>query len=175
MIKLAGAVELELFDLSRVAEDQRLGRWEFSAEDVREHWHRGFLSAGYLFQLDWQRVPTSSELTLHARLVAPDNRRFDATTQIKINPPGSAAPPVAQARQREPRPIAPPDEPPLLPPPVERTAMPERARTANRVPSRRTSRTAQRPEIRPGPSSAPETPAVDTSDNWTEQTIPYLR
>ena len=25
----------------------------------REHWHRGFLSAGYLFQLDWQTVAIS--------------------------------------------------------------------------------------------------------------------
>jgi hypothetical protein len=88
LIKLPGVVELDLHDLSRPPNQQRIGAWKFGVDDVRERWHKGFLAAGYLFQLDWQNVPVSSELTLHARLIAPDGRRFDATTQLKVTPPG---------------------------------------------------------------------------------------
>src|SRR5689334_7459414 len=84
LVKLIGAVEFELHDLSQSGEQQRLGEWHFTVDQVREHWHRGFLSAGYLFNLDWQRSPASSDLTLHARMIAPDGRRFEATTQLKV-------------------------------------------------------------------------------------------
>lgn len=88
LIKLPGDVELELLDLTQPPNQQRIGAWQFDVDEVRERWHKGFLAAGYLFQLDWQNVPQSNELTLHAKLIAPDGRKFDATTQLKVTPPG---------------------------------------------------------------------------------------
>src|SRR5258708_6598399 len=84
LVKLAGEVEFELFDMTQSADQQRLGHWQFTIDEVREHWHRGFLSSGYMFQVDWQGRPASPELTLHARLSVPDGRRFDTTTQVKV-------------------------------------------------------------------------------------------
>src|SRR5262245_3658148 len=68
LVKLAGDIDLELFDMSLAPQQQRLGQWNFNIEEVREHWHKGLFSAGYLFQVDWQTVPASPELTLHARM-----------------------------------------------------------------------------------------------------------
>lgn len=122
LIKLPGAVELELLDLSLPPNQQRTGAWKFDVDDVRERWHKGFLAAGYLFQLDWQQAPVSSELTLHAKLTAPDGRAFDVTTQLKVTPPGRS-PIAAVSHETRSRPAAP----------------------------------------------------VQTSDNWTDATIPRLR
>lgn len=97
LIKLVGPIEIDVQDMS-LPEDQRvIGRWEFTAEESRANWHRGFLSAGYLFQLPWQTVPKGEELTVHARLLAADGRQFDATTQVTIVPPGS----ISKRRPRD--------------------------------------------------------------------------
>src|SRR5262249_60082751 len=96
LVKLAGDIELDLFDMTRPAEEQRLGLWKFTLDEVRTHWHKGFLSAGYLFQVDWQTPPVSSELTLHARMTVADGRQFDATTQVKVVPSGHRPPAIAR-------------------------------------------------------------------------------
>ena len=96
LVKLAGEVELDLFDMTLEADQQRLGKWKFTLDEVRSHWHSGFISSGYLFQVDWQKLPVASELTLHARLSIPDGRKFDVTTQVKVEPPAPASRPVAR-------------------------------------------------------------------------------
>lgn len=162
LVKLAGTVELELFDMSLDADRQRLGRWQFSAEEVREHWHKGFMSAGYLFRLDWQQPPASSELTVHARLTAPDGRQFDATKQVKVVPPGTN-----------------PDAPQV----ASKTGRPQRA-AAPVAPASFEAHKPARQEL-PKPDALPrvDAPAADrpghapirTSDKWTGDTIPTLR
>lgn len=94
LVKLSGAVELELFDLSRPRAEQLIGEWKFSVDEARALWHRGFMSAGYLFHLNWQRPPQSRELTLHGRLVAPDGRQFNATQPLKVKLAVAASPPT---------------------------------------------------------------------------------
>jgi hypothetical protein len=161
LIKLVGTVELELLDLTREEGNKRLGNWRFSTDEVREHWHHGFLSAGYLFKLDWQVVPVSPELTLHAKLTAPDGRAFDATTQVKVAPPGvPAIPPVAQR--------APTSRGNVIPAGASLLdASPPKSHPARRSGS---------PRINPGPATprAGHAP-VETSDNWTDQTVPRLQ
>jgi outer membrane murein-binding lipoprotein Lpp len=167
LVKLAGAFELELVDLNRSGNDQRVGHWHFSDEESRTHWHRGFLSAGYLFRLDWQNLPASPELTLHARLTAPDGRRFDATTQIKVNPPATAAAPAvleAEGKKNRPQSKVTPaaitgDE--VLEPPPDHPPQPK---------ARLRRRKASKP---PAPPAEPS--SIETSDKWTDDTIPYLR
>ena len=90
LVKLAGELELELFDMAQSGDSQRLGLWKFSTEEVREHWRHGIVGSGYQFQIDWQNAPVSSDLTLHARLSLPDGKKFNATTQVKVNPPEPA-------------------------------------------------------------------------------------
>lgn len=144
LVKLAGDVELELFDMSLPAENQRLGTWKFSTAEVREHWHRGIIGSGYFFQVDWQNVPAARELTLHARLQVPDGRKFDATTQVKIVPPGAGD---AVAGEESDNPQA--------------AAVQKVKKTGLRTRAMR-------------PAAATEPPA-QTSDRWTEESIPTLR
>jgi hypothetical protein len=161
-VKLAGAIELELFDLSQRDNDQRLGFWKFSAAEAHENWRRGLLASGYQFQLDWQNVPANPELTLHARMTAPDGRQFDATTQVRIAPPISSS--VSQTAPRATRPVVNSGhvESPVKGVRRAGSASPEtrpRARAAGTRP----------PLIRPKVDES------RTSDNWTDETIPRLR
>lgn len=169
LVKLAGAIELDLLDLNRDGESQRIGRWQFTAEEVRDRWHRGFLSAGYLFQLDWQTVPVSSELTLHARLASPDGRTFSATTQVKVDPAGAPGQHVAAASAADKRRgsgvvHAGHTERPAPRKPVEKS-IPKPARKLRQKPATRKQPVTEELEELP----------LQTSDNFTEETIPRLR
>jgi hypothetical protein len=172
LVKLIGAVEFELHDLSQTGDQQRLGEWHFTVDQVREHWHRGFISAGYLFNLDWQRPPVSPELTLHARMIAPDGRRFEATTQLKVAVAGTAS--LAQSRQRVNRPagnVAPASYSRSQPAgkEIDRQEPDPQGSPAPRSPE-------TRPEITPRPSNRPGHARMEeTSDNFKEHTLPQWR
>jgi hypothetical protein len=84
-VRLIGALEVEVLDLSQSGNEQSIGRWTYSAEEARDLWHGGFLASGFQLDLPWKRLPESRELTLHARLVSPDGRQLDATHQIRID------------------------------------------------------------------------------------------
>ena len=87
LLKVPGVVDLQLVDLSLPASQQKLGQWSFATSETREHWHRGLVSAGFLFQLDWQRRPVNQDLILHASLITPDGRRFTTDQALKVTPP----------------------------------------------------------------------------------------
>ncbi len=174
LVKLAGEVELELFDMTRSSDQQRLGEWKFPIEEVREHWHKGLMSAGYLFQVDWQTPPASPELTLHARMTVADGRQFDATTQVRVTLPPSVPPPRVQASRAPARDSS-----------LERASGTRTTRRpvepAGKVTVRRTTAASSQdppqgagwlPDIRPAAKADAPT---QTSDNWTEATIPRLR
>ncbi len=161
LVKLVGAIDLELLDLNREGESQRVGRWHFTTDEVRDHWHRGFLSAGYLFQLDWQTVPTSSELTLHAKMEAPDGRKFDTTTQVKVEPAGAPAAPVASAKRSKKVPAG---------------GVVHAGHSQSAATSKPARKLRQRMAATKKPASkVDDAKALDTSDSFTEETIPHLR
>ena len=94
-VKLPGEIQLDVSDPARPQDRQRIGTWEFSVDESRDFWHRGFIGSGYLFRLPWKQVPQSSELLLHARMTAPDGRQFDASQVIHITPPLAEANEIA--------------------------------------------------------------------------------
>jgi hypothetical protein len=173
LVKLAGEVELDLFDMTLESEQQRLGQWKFTIDEVRAHWHSGFISTGYLFQIDWQKLPRARELTLHARLGIPDGRNFDVTTQVKVEPPSSS------------RPVARTAAPPRREGPS--TALPGKASVSDVAPAAATVN-ARRPDfaktaggskppppVRIHPARADDPAPTRTSDKWTDETIPTVR
>jgi hypothetical protein len=93
VVKVPGAIELELLDSAQPEGRQQIGRWEFNAADAPRHWHAGILGSGYQFTLPWQHAPTSRELWLHARLTTVDGRRFEAREQVRVTPPLAGAGP----------------------------------------------------------------------------------
>ena len=92
LVKLPGTLSIELIDHSRPADNQTIGTWQFSPAEMKAHWHSGIVGVGYLFDLEWQQFPAREELVLHARLVTADDRQYDATEKIRIQPPTSAEP-----------------------------------------------------------------------------------
>lgn len=86
-LKLPGSVTIELSDPAADGDAKTIGRWSYSAEDVRKAWHSGFLVTGFKFRLSWQSPPAHETLVLHARLATSDGRTFDATETVKIQLP----------------------------------------------------------------------------------------
>jgi hypothetical protein len=83
LVKLPGTIELEALDLTRPEGERQLGKWTFDAAQSRELWKSGLFSAGYQVEVPWQQPP-AEELMLHARLTTADGRHFDATHAVKV-------------------------------------------------------------------------------------------
>ena len=106
LVKLGGELQLEVLDLTRSPEQQRLGTWKYTAEQARELWHSGFLASGYQVDLPIDSVPKSGEVILHARLVTTDGRQFDTTRPVTLASAEAIAPPRGlPAPPRQPRPV----------------------------------------------------------------------
>jgi outer membrane murein-binding lipoprotein Lpp len=63
VIKAAGSVKIELFDLARSA---MIGCYDFSVQDVSKHWESGFITYHYRFDCLWQTPPSNPEITVRA-------------------------------------------------------------------------------------------------------------
>jgi hypothetical protein len=223
LVKLGGELELEVLDLTRPAEQQRIGTWQYSAEQARELWHSGFLASGFQLDLPVSSIPKSGEVILHGRLRTTDGRQFDTTCPITL----ASAEPVAKAPRplptpRQSRPVSnairqglpagrrcevimasadiyegpsprPPQEagvssldelPPTpaprrpVPPPID-LELPDElpvvrpGASPRPFPGLSTSKESSSP--RPFPDDLTAANAVQTSDNWTADSIPSLR
>lgn len=87
LIRLPGRVTIELLDPAIAGDDKVIGTWDYSAAEVRELWHSGLFVSGFQFHLEWQTVPTHETLVIHARLETADDRTFDTTETVTIEPP----------------------------------------------------------------------------------------
>ena len=158
LLKLPGAIQLELLDLSMPAGRQQIGNWEFTAEDSRQHWHSGPFGSGYVFKLPWQQPPVNSELTLHAKMTTADGRTFDTSQVINITPPTEEASPVPLPGNAI-RPVA--NQSPQFLPTLDEATIDPALREPAPFPD------SERHEI---PQDG-----LETSDSFTDETIPRFR
>ena len=196
LVKIAGEVEIEAYDMTRPGDDKRVGRWTFDSEQSAKAWHSGFVGAGLQFELPWQETPTNKELLVHARLRTADGRQFDTNSPLKVVPPVSAAPALLQVQQAQPvnyeseqkidRRIQTadqqlPENPVTRPVPFYDDVEPTAARPFpgadqlnldEAVPIQPQIRRTAPAKQSPGRASLEGT---ETSDNWTDETIPRLR
>lgn len=151
-LKLPGALDIELLDLSQPTGEQSIAHRQFPPDRVETLWHRGFLGTGYLIELTWDRIPAHPDLTLNVKLTAPDGRLFHTTHSVKVQPPEPDST-AGRAGQSVHRPAS----------FDSITAMPN---------------PGAKPRLDKGPvgqAPAEERPVLDTSDRFTEETIPRLR
>jgi hypothetical protein len=151
VIKLPGEIRIELLDLSQPVGEQVIARRQISLDDSESLWHRGFVGTGYLIELNWERIPTQPDVTLSVRLEAPDGRQFQTTHVVKVRPPEQNS-----AASRE-------DDSVLKSARFESSgAKPKR----DRIPK------TSEPPVEDASDSKP---VLETSDRFTESTIPRLR
>jgi hypothetical protein len=185
LVKIAGEVEIEAYDMTRPGDDKRVGRWTFNPDQTAKAWHSGFVGSGLRFELPWQEAPANKELLVHARLKTTDGRQFDTNSPLKVVPPASAAPALLQVPQAQPvkyeseqkidREIHPaiqqlPVDPVVRPVPFYDDVEPAAARPFPGM--------DKQPADEPAPAQKPGRASLDgtqTSDNWTDDTIPRLR
>lgn len=105
LVKLGGELELEVLDLTRPANEQRLGHWKYSSEQARELWHSGFLASGFQVDLPVAAGAKSGEVILHGRLLTADGRQFDTQTPVKLASAETMAPPKSLPAPRQSRPV----------------------------------------------------------------------
>jgi hypothetical protein len=104
LLKLAGDIEIELLDLSRSGDKQRIGSWRYPANKARDLWHSGFLASGYQLDLPLTEHPQKGDALLHGRLTTADGRQFDTSYRVTLvgSPSGTpGSPPSDSARPLE--------------------------------------------------------------------------
>jgi hypothetical protein len=106
LVKLGGELEVEVLDLTRPADQQRIGNWKYSAEQARELWHSGFLASGFQLDLPVGVVPKTGEVILHGRLKTTDGRQFDTTCPVTLASAESVSVPRAMPMPRQSRPVS---------------------------------------------------------------------
>ncbi len=205
LVKIAGEVEIEAYDMTRSGDNKRVGHWTFDPAQSAKAWHSGFVGAGLQFELPWQEVPSNKELLVHARLRTADGRQFDTNSPLKVSLAANSAPgllplpqvqPVKHESERKidrtihtadqqlpeapvkrPVPFYEDVEPVVTPRPFPGDEMPKKPSPAT---STDTSPAATRLSL-PSPPPMKQQPGhasldgVETSDNWTDETIPRLR
>lgn len=190
-VKISGNLELEAIDPSRPSGDRSLGRWTYSPEESRKRWHSGFLSAGFQIEEAWQRPPSGSQVVLLAKIETIDGRTFEATHSISVTPAGAMNGNGISSPASQPEGIIPARPIPLdldEPAAVRRVPDPEPwefdvKRPAPVAPQRKADSLDDFPAptgarlVPDGPASSPPSSGggLQTSDNFTEETIPLLR
>ncbi len=191
LVKIAGEVEIEAYDMTLPGEDKRVGRWTFSSEEAAKAWHSGFVGAGLQFELPWQVLPNAKELVVHARLRTVDGRQFDTSTPLRIDPAEALAPGLLQPFEAQP---VKHEKTGLAEQSIETAVqlLPEKPQAdpsitrpvplyddVDAAPSNRPFPPKARPSQVKRKTTTPAGKATldgtQTSDNWTDETIPRLR
>jgi hypothetical protein len=200
LVKLAGTIEVELLDLSRSGEEQRIGQWKFSSAEAHKLWHSGFLASGYQLELPIAERPTNGQAVLHGRLITPDGRQFDTTHTVTISDTEKSASPKGLKPDANARPITgvnrkvkplgggikvPGAE--IVPTESAAAVMPagyvsiDDSEVPDPVSILEEPAAKPMPPAKPNPAGKAEgarpfpAEAVQTSDNWTDETIPRIR
>ena len=151
VIKLPGEIRIELLDLSLPEGEQVIARRQISLDDSESLWHRGFVGTGYLIELNWERIPTQPDVTLNVKLEAPDGRHFQTTHVVKVRPPEQNSTASQEVQSQ------------LKPAHFESNST---KRKRDRIP---------KTNVPPVEDASETKPVLETSDRFTESTIPTLR
>ncbi|HEY2838863.1 MAG TPA: hypothetical protein VGJ26_06930, partial [Pirellulales bacterium] len=92
MVEVAGDISIIALDASREGAAAKVGRWDFSADKVAQHFKGTQAGGGLHFRLEWPgERPKANRLELFVRLTLPDRRQFVAEYELK--PTGEPAMP----------------------------------------------------------------------------------
>lgn len=88
VVKVAGTIRVQLFDLSLPPDQTYLGELSVPLEKCREHWYGKLMTQHYTVRVPWQRPPSGEEVTVRATFANLFPQRV-VTTQavVKVRPP----------------------------------------------------------------------------------------
>jgi hypothetical protein len=69
VVKVAGDIRIELFDLSAPAGQRELGECRFTVDESRKLWYGKFMTQHYTLRCPWKIAPTSPEVTIRVTFV----------------------------------------------------------------------------------------------------------
>lgn len=167
LVKVLGKLHIEAIDLGRPEGERTIGKWEFTPEEAEELWHSGYLSSGYRFEFPWQSLPAGNEVVLHVSLETPDGRQLATSHTLKVEPATSVA---TKSMKKNPRP-----EPVLDLTEVSQGTPNTDKETLAVTPISFEKKSIIAPPEENETSARPFPTGVQTSDNWTDATIPRLR
>lgn len=92
VLKAAGDVKIQLFDLAQAEGKTLLDEFIFPVKDISDHWSGGFMTYHYSFECKWETPPEHSEITVRATFTDYlTGKTFTAQKLCKIIlPPASA-------------------------------------------------------------------------------------
>lgn len=93
VLKAAGAMRIELYDLAAPEGQKQLGTWNFPVAQAKDLWYGQLMTQHYTLKCPWKdRRPTGAEITIRATFVDYLTQRVmtdQATCKITLPPPAS--------------------------------------------------------------------------------------
>lgn len=94
VVKAAGEVKIQLFDLAAPADQNLIGQCEYDVDEVRKHWASGFLTYHYSFVCPWkQGLRPHEDLTVRVEFVDYlTGTHFTTQKVVKVTPLPASSP-----------------------------------------------------------------------------------
>ncbi len=89
-VKVAGDVEIKLYDLAEPSGRELLGEYHFTADEVGRYWFGKLATYHYVFKCPWQagRVPAHAEITVRVTFTDYLTRRVLSAQRVcRVSPP----------------------------------------------------------------------------------------
>lgn len=101
IIKAAGSVRIQLFDLSAPADRNLIGQCDFGIDEVRKHWSSGFMTYHFSFVCPWKEgVPPHEDVTVRVEFTDYLTGKHLTTQKVvKVKPASPSRPATASSPQ----------------------------------------------------------------------------
>jgi hypothetical protein len=89
LVKSPGTVSVVVLDPSEQGPEARVARWDFTSDEVPNHFQNTSFGRGLQFELPWPNDPPKNrDLQLFVRFTTNDGERLNADTKIQVRAPG---------------------------------------------------------------------------------------
>ena len=94
VLKAAGQVTIELYDLAANPNENLIGKYEWTVDETAKRWFSGFVSYHYTFECPWPSSPPKHrQITVRVSFVDYlTGKTFTAQKLCKVNLPAAAQP-----------------------------------------------------------------------------------
>jgi hypothetical protein len=84
IIKAPGTLSVTALEINPEGLKTPFSSWTVPPEQLRQSWHTGFFTTGYVLALPWQAPPHSPQVRVIARLQTDDGRLFETDRDVRV-------------------------------------------------------------------------------------------